>query len=234
MEFLEDFPKLQPAQKELFQRVVTRLLSGEVLQPGPPFKPDPEWNFVERFASLVESYLGHGGWHLDLDRGLRLARAVHSQGAQRVRFSKLESLLLCALRLHYHEQMRLATEEDRCELTVGDLRERLVQAGKPVGQLSARLLAPALRRLARHSLIQVGRGFEARDEERIQVSPLVEKVLSADRIHDVEERLRSYVEARASEEGDTKQEDVGAEVDLPEEAVGGDADASRGSEEPIA
>lgn len=230
MDFLDDFAKLQPAQRELFQRVVTRLLSGEVLLPGPPFKPDPEWNFVERFAPLVDSYLAYGGWSLDLDRGLRLARAIHTQGAQRVRFTKLESLLLCALRLHYHEQMRLATEDDHCELSVGDLRERLVQAGRPAAQLSTRVLAPALRRLARHSLLQVARGFEARDEERILVSPLIEKVLSADRIQEIEGRLRSYVEARTLLDGaDVKLE--GADSEQVEEGAGGDPETSHGNEE---
>ena len=44
-----------------------------------------------------------------------IPRAVHEAGSQRVRFTKLESLVLCALRLYYHEQMRLATDQERCE-----------------------------------------------------------------------------------------------------------------------
>src|SRR5690348_15420359 len=152
MDFVEDYPNLESAQKDRFQQVVTRLLAGEVLTPGSPLKPDPDWRFAERFRELIDSYLRFGGWTLDIDLGLRIARAVHEAGAQRVRFSKLESLLLCALRLYYHEQMRSAAEEDRCEIGVGSLRERLVQTGKPAVQLSSRALAPALRRLARHSL----------------------------------------------------------------------------------
>lgn len=34
MEFVEDYPRLEAAQQERFQRVVTRLLAGEVLTPG--------------------------------------------------------------------------------------------------------------------------------------------------------------------------------------------------------
>jgi hypothetical protein len=81
------------------------------------------------------------------------------------------------LRLHYHEQMRLAAEEDRCDLTVGQLRERLVHAGKPIAGLSTRALGQAVRKLARHSLVGVVRGFEADDDAVIEVKPLVEKVL---------------------------------------------------------
>src|SRR2546427_12923813 len=100
MDFLDDYPTLEPAQKDRFQQVVTRLLAGEVLTPGSPLKPDPDWRFAERFRELVDSYLRIGGWRLDIDLGLRLSRAVDETGAQRGRFSQLESLLLCAGRLY--------------------------------------------------------------------------------------------------------------------------------------
>jgi hypothetical protein len=198
MDFLDDYPALETAQKDQFQIVVSRLLAGEVLTPGSPLKPDPDWRFAERFRELIDSYLRIGGWRFDVDLGLRLGRAVHETGGQRVRFSKLESLLLCSLRLYYHEQMRVAAEEERCEITTGVLRERLVHAGKPVVHLSARLLAPALRRLARHSLIQVVRGFEARDEETITVNPLIEKVLPPDRIAEIEQKIKAYLSGRGA------------------------------------
>ena len=70
-----------------------------------------------------------------------------------MRLSKLESLVLCTLRLAYHEQMQQVSEDLRCELTVGALRERLIHSGKPAAQLSRRALEHALRRLARHSLV---------------------------------------------------------------------------------
>src|SRR5580692_4667694 len=110
MDFLDDYPQLEPAQKDRFQHLITRLLSGEVLTPGSPLKPDPDWRFAQRYATLIDSYLQIGGWQLEHDPTLRLARARHEAGAQRVRFSKFESLLLCFLRLYYHEQMRTLSE----------------------------------------------------------------------------------------------------------------------------
>src|SRR5260370_3488155 len=124
MEFLEDYTSLEPAQRERFQQVITRLLAGEVLTPGSPLKLDADWRFAERFRELIDSYLRLGGWRFDIDLGLRLARAVHELGTQRVRFSKLESLLLCSLRLYYHEQIRVASGEEQCEILLEMLRER--------------------------------------------------------------------------------------------------------------
>ena len=201
MDFIEDYPKLEPAQKDHFQRVVTRLLSGAVLTPGSPLKVDPDWRFSERYRELIDSYLSLGGWRFDIDLGLRMARAVHEAGTQRVRFTKLESLVLCALRLYYHEQMRLATDQERCEISAGEIRERLIQAGRPAAQLSPRLLAHALRKLARHSLVRIDRGFEAQDHELVVVEALLEKVLPADRINEIEQRIRNYARAHAQLNG---------------------------------
>jgi hypothetical protein len=201
MDFIEDYPKLEPAQKDYFQHIVTRLLSGAVLTPGSPLKVDPDWRFAERYRELIDSYLRLGGWRFDIDLGLRMARAVHEAGTQRVRFTKLESLVLCALRLYYHEQMRLATDQERCEISAGELRERLIQAGRPAGQLSPRVLAHAFRKLARYSLVRIDRGFEAQDHEIVIVEGLIEKVLPVDRINEIEQRIRSYAAAQASLHG---------------------------------
>lgn len=201
MDFIEDYPKLEPAQKDHFQRVVTRLLSGAVLTPGSPLKVDPDWRFSERYRELIESYLSLGGWRFDIDLGLRMARAVHEAGTQRVRFTKLESLVLCALRLYYHEQMRLATDQECCEIPAGEIRERLIQAGRPAAQLSPRLLAHALRKLARHSLVRIDRGFEGQDHELVVVEALAEKVLPPERINEIEQKIRNYAGAQPQRNG---------------------------------
>lgn len=221
MDFCTEYPRLEPAQQERFREVVTRLLSGRVLMPGPAMRPDPDWRFAERHRELLDAYLQIGGWRLDVDLGLRLCRAVHEAREQRVRFNKLESLVLCTLRLAYHEQMREVSDDVRCELTVGGLRERLVQSGKPVWQLSRRALEHALRRLARHSLVTIERGFAGHDDETFVVSPLIEKVLPADRIAELAERVRTYVGAA---DGPARPETL-----EPPDADGGD-DAAAGDD----
>lgn len=140
MDFATEYPRMEAAQQERFREVVTRLLSGYVLTPGPAMRPDPDWRFAERHRELIDAYLRVGGWRLEVDLGLRLGRAVHESGEQRVRLSKLESLVLCTIRLAYHEQMQQVSEDLRSELTVGVLRERLIHSGKPAAQLSRRAL----------------------------------------------------------------------------------------------
>lgn len=219
MDFALEYPRLEPAQQERFREVTTRLLSGHVLMPGSAMRPDPDWRFVERHRELIDGYLRIGGWRLDIDLGLRLCRAVHESGEQRVRLSKLESLVLCTLRLAYHEQMQQVSADARCELTVGALRERLIHSGKPAWQLSRRALEHALRRLARHSLLVIERGFAGEDTEAFEVSPLVEKVLPPDRIAELAEKVRQYVGSAPSGADDAAGEESEEGPGRPEDSA---------------
>jgi hypothetical protein len=192
VDFLAEYPRLEPAQQDRFREIVTRLLSGHVLTGGSAMRPEADWRFAERYRELIDGYLRIGGWRLDIDMGVRLCRAVHESGEQRVRLTKLESLVLCALRLAYHEQMQQVSEDARCEVAVGALRERLIHAGKPAWSLSRRALEQALRRLARHSVVTIARGFAGEDTETFVVNPVIDRVLPAARIAEMAERVRIY------------------------------------------
>lgn len=218
MDFCAEYPRLEASQQERFRGVATALLAGQVLTPGTALRPSPDWRFVERYADLLDAYLRIGGWRLELDRGLQLARAVHELGEMRVRFNKLESLVLCTLRLAYHEEHQRMSQADRVELTVGSLRERLLQSGRSGQQLQRRALADSLRRLQRHSLISLDRGFQGDDAELLRVLPLVEKVLPADRIAELAQRVKDYTAAAVDEAPEPS--DEGAEEPSEEPAEG--------------
>ena len=220
MNFCTQYPELEPGQQEQFQRVVTRLLQGDILVPGAALRPDPDWRFAERYRDLITGYLEIGGWYLDLDPALRLARAIHKDGAQRVRLTKLESLVVCILRLLYHESMRQVSEEVRCEVTVGELRERLIQAGKPIHTVSLRILRDVLRRLARHSLITLARGFDGEDIETITIDPVIEKVLPSEKIAEWADRVRAYTGGAEEGEEDAEPNEMEERPDGAERGVG--------------
>lgn len=217
MDFCTEYPKLEHAQQDLFRRVITRLLSGHIITPGEALRPDRDWRFAERYQDLIDGYLRIGGWRLDLDRSMQLCRAIHEAGEQRVRFNKLESLVLCTLRLVYHEQMRAANESERCAVKVGELRERLSAAGRAPYLVQRRALADALRRLQRHALVSIDRGFQCADAEVITVTPLIAKVLAPDKVAELAERIRGYAAAAAATDGG---DELVAEDELAGESPG--------------
>jgi hypothetical protein len=214
VDFCSVYPHLEPAQQDRFRHIITRLLSGHIITPGTALQPDADWRFAERFRELLDSYLRIGGWRLDFDPSLRLCRVVHEGGEQRVRFSKLESLVLCTLRLHYHEHMQKVSESEICDLSVGELRERLIQSGVTAQKVSRRVLADALRRLTRHSLIVIDRPFTGEDHEKLQIHALIEKVLPPDKLTELADRVRLYAAAPstpASDDAESEASDESAE-----------------------
>jgi hypothetical protein len=208
--FLEQLKALPPDRHDRFQRVVSRLLSGEVLAAGnnPLAGPDPDWRFLERHLTLVDAYLRVAGWLVDFMPTYRVARAVHCGGSHRVRFTLLESLLACILRQVYHEQMAGGGREATCEVSAGDLRERIAVAQKSSVPQTRKNIAGALRRLQRFGLVSVEWGFVAEDEQIITVQPLIEAVLSDEEVHAFFEKY-----AKSAALGEAVEEDEGVLVD---------------------
>lgn len=213
--FLDQLKALGPDRHERFRRVISRLLSGEVVSPGddPLATPDPDWRFLERHLGIIDGYLRIAGWQVDFMAQHRMARAVHSGGSHRVRFNLLESLIACILRQVYHEQMADGSRDSSCEITAGDLRERLAQAQRSSVPQTRKNIAQSVRRLRQYGLVDVERGFAAEDDERITVSPLIEAVLSSE---EVGRFFARYAHAgaelaagsRSAEEWDTDDTDV--------------------------
>jgi hypothetical protein len=187
---LEDLRRLSADQQERFERVVNRLMGGVVLTPGenPLTMPDADWRFLERHLHLVEGYLGIAGWTVDYHPEHRMARAIHKEGKHRVRFNLLESLVVCILRLAYHEQMAGGGTDEQCEVTTGDLRERIAQAHRTSAAIARTKLAQAIRKLKRYGIVDVQWGYDAEDYEMIRVLPMIEMVLSNDTVHRFFER----------------------------------------------
>lgn len=182
--FLDDLRRLSGDQQDRFQRVVSRLLGGEVIAAGtnPLLLPDADWRFLQAHLAIVEGYLEVGGWRLDSSHEHRMARAIHQDGQHKVRFDLMESLALCILRLAYHEQMSSGSRDDRCEVASGELRERVAQAQRSSAPVSRSRLAHAVRKLARYGIVDVAWGYNAEDADPIAVTPVVEMVLSPDAV----------------------------------------------------
>ena len=190
LDFLDDLRRLSGDQQDRFQRVVSRLLGGEVISAGnnPLLLPDADWRFLQNNLATVEAYLGIAGWRVDFSPEHRMARAVHLEGQHKVRFNLLESLALCIVRMAYHEQMSSGSRDGQCEVTTGELRERLAQAQRSSLPITRTRLAQAVRKLGRYGIVDVPRGYDAEDGETLVVTPVVEMVLSPDAVQRFFER----------------------------------------------
>jgi hypothetical protein len=221
LDFLSDLIRMTPEQQSRFQRVISRLLGGSVITPGdnPLAPPDPDWRFLERNLRLVNGYLETAGWMVEYRPEFRMARAVHKERQHRVRFNLLESLLLCVLRLSYHEQMGGDLRDEAIEITTGDLRELVTQAQRSSTPLPRGKLKQALAKLKRHDIIDYPWGYQAEDNESIQILPMVELVLSTDAVQRFYDRYADPSLANPTEQEEMEDlDEMDAEIDDLEEA----------------
>ncbi len=215
MSFAEQFDAMEPATRERFRTVVTRLMSGAVLVRGTALRPDPDWAFTERHQYLIEDYLAFGGWKLDFNPQIGIARVVHLAGTQRAQFSKLDSIVVCMLRLLYHEQMASAALPGGCQVEVGRLRERLIGHGVPARALSVTKLRDSLRHLSRHQIVRYEPGFQGQDSESFDVLAVIERILSMETIQATRDRLHEYLYQRQNEtNGDTGDESLNGDTEI--------------------
>jgi hypothetical protein len=198
MDFCTQYPQLTPRDQARFKTVVARLWSGDVIMPGSPMKPYPDWTFVERYHPLVASYLALGDWELQLRQKPAMARAIHPSGKLRATFNKFQSIVTLVLRLAFHEQMGQSYDREECTITVAELRDRLHQEGLPLHQLSGRKLRDTLRLLHRHRIVDMPWGFRGIDDEQVVISPVIEAVLP-DNITAYREKLTQYASPRSTE-----------------------------------
>jgi hypothetical protein len=223
-DFLDGLRQLSPDAQERFKRVINRFFSGELISPGPnPLAPDLDWRFMERNAPLVSGYLSLAGWEIEHLPAHRIYRAVHAAGAHRVQVTVLESMIACILRQAYHAHMaNPASGERQCELDTGDLRERLASARRTSSPEPRKNIAVAVRRLRRLGLVEVTWPYQAEDDEVLVVGPLVESVLSMEK---VQAFWAEYDRQMASRSGTESLEDaaVFSEEDAEEEETATDA-----------
>lgn len=211
MDFCTVYPTLGTNAQARFRETVTRLLAGDVVTPGGALTVHPDWRFLEQHQGLVDSYLRIGGWALEMDAKLQLARAYHVAGAHRVRFNKATSMALCAARLVYHRHMGDITRETECRTTAGELLEQLRMAAMRETPLSLTNFKAACRKLRQHRLLDFDRGFTGDDADTIVIRPLIEKVITNLTLEDFTTRLQSYTTS------DTRGEE--AEDDMDDTSV---------------
>lgn len=182
--FLEELRALSVSKQEQFQRVVSRLLNGQVLSPGDRAlrSPDPDWMFLSSHRGLVDGWMRVGGFRVDFHGDAEIARAAHIAGEHQARFDLNESLVVCVLRQIYHEQMSSGVRDSGCVVRIDEIRERIAVAGHGARLMSAGAALRALKRLARHRLVRLDPGFAGDDHDEVRVEPLIEKVLTPDQI----------------------------------------------------
>ncbi|MBI2606479.1 MAG: DUF4194 domain-containing protein [Deltaproteobacteria bacterium] len=202
--FLAEFPRLDDRGRRLFAEVIQALQLRCYVLRGGALRVDPGYRFIEKHEELVNAYLSLGGWRLHLDRERGVARLYHPESSGRARFNKVETTLILALRIFYHEQKQIVSESIETVVSVGALREKLhsllpAQAVRPF--LSRKTLGSVFRRLEKFGIVSfVGSSLLINDETRLRIEPVLEHLVSSQSADEIGQRLKELYEGTAGAE----------------------------------
>ncbi|MEE0955529.1 MAG: DUF4194 domain-containing protein [Eubacterium sp.] len=217
--FTEDYEKLGLTDRETFRRLVNWLLGHSFLVSHVyDFdenirRSNPDYVFVERHFQLFADYFSYAGFQLTRDTGYGVMSLESEYEYNHVRFDKLTTLMIYALRLIYDEEReRLSLSED-VFVTTGDLVHKLISLDALAKKPSNIQLRTSLRALAKFQILRKVEGSWEDADTRYLILPTILFIVSNERISNIHKLIDRTETDEAEMDGS---ETDGAEADGPE------------------
>ena len=156
---LQDYEKLSLTEKESFARIVNQLLAHTfLLVEEYDFREgisrvNKDYLFMERNFELFREYFALAGFGVSRDSNYGVISLMSRFDGMRVKFDKLATIMVYALRLIYEEEREKLTLTKEVFLTTGDLVHKLISLGAVKKKPSNQAMHTALRMLAQFRII---------------------------------------------------------------------------------
>jgi len=192
--------------KENFSRIVNQLLAHTfLLVEDYDFsegisKVNKDYLFVERNIDLFQEYLNLAGFRLEKDSNYGVISLYSESDGNRVRFDKLTTILVYALRLIYEEEREKLTLTKEVMVTTGEIVQKLFTLGTFAKRPSNSVLHDALRTLAKFRVIAKRDGAWEAPETRILILPTILFIVTNEQISNISKLLEPDGESEEAEE----------------------------------
>ena len=192
---LQDYEKLSLTEKESFARIVNQLLAHTfLLVEEYDFREgisrvNKDYLFMERNFELFREYFALAGFAISRDSHYGVISLMSRFDGMRVRFDKLATIMVYALRLIYEEEREKLTLTKEVFLTTGDLVHKLISLGAVKKKPSNQAIHTALRMLAQFRIIDKFEGLWEDAGTRIMILPSILFVVSSEQISNMEKLI---------------------------------------------
>jgi len=192
---MKDFSEiLGDITRDKFRQAMNRLLNECFLLKKKP-ETASDYRFVQMNADTFEGILDLLGYELIIRDDQGVITVSNQVGTGRIRFNKLESILLLILRLLYIEKMKELSQVENVIVTVEEIYDKYSLPG--LTRPARALMSNALRTFKRYNLIKNLDRLDRTDpENRIQIYPSVLLAVTSQSLEEMyriaEERLNEY------------------------------------------
>ena len=137
--------------KDRFRQSINKLLNNCFILKTPKDTAS-DYRFIKENEEVFEGVLDLLGYELIVRDDQGVITVINMQGSGRVRFNKLESILLLILRLLYIEKMKEVSQAKDVIVLFEDIYEKYNML--QIGRLRKDLLVNSLRKFKQYNLIQ--------------------------------------------------------------------------------
>lgn len=187
----EQYKQFNAVQKEQFGRICNKLLSHCFLNKSME-NDRSDFYFVERYHKLFDDYFKMSFWELDLDTDLGVAHLINTQNRNRYSFKLMESIILLAIRLIYHEKRQELKLTEETIMTIDELQSKLGTMGIQDRPIDKSSIANAIRIFRQFHLIELIDKDLGNSQTRIKLYPSLVKAVKVDDIRQIHEKIESY------------------------------------------
>lgn len=209
--FEEQYEKLGMTDRENFTRIVNQLLAHtflavETYDPAEGItRVNRDYLFTERNLDMFRTYFSFAGFSLERDSHYGVIYLTSSYEGNRVRFDKLTTILVYALRLIYEEERAKLTLTKEVIITTGDLVHKLLTLGAIKKKPANAQLHASLRMLAHYRILEKLDGAWEAAPTRLLILPTILFIVTNEQISNLNRLLESE-DAVAAETGDEQEE----------------------------
>lgn len=197
----EDFPSLKEAEKQIFSRIVNKLLQVNYIT-RKRIADANDYRFILAYKDIFESYFNLADFELIIKRHEEVVFIKNVSTFNHLRLKKEESILLLIMRMLYQEKMDVITLDENVEIYLSEVHDELIKVGYLDNKrMTKERLKPSLQLLKNYNIIDY-MDRRLRDDARIKIYPTILFVVNMDNMKDVLDHLDKYVGGVDDEETD--------------------------------
>lgn len=191
--FFETYEQMRDSAKGTFSRIANRLLNETFLIKSKIKDRDDYFLLLANF-SLYKTYFSLIDYDVILDESKAIIYLMTAADRNRIRLSKLETVIALLLRIHYYKQNKEILSIDQVVMSFEELQDEVnkTQIFKTQKRLSE--YDTALKKLKTFKLIDYSKSI-INSEMIFEIFPTIMIVINQEEIEEMQNRLKSFMES---------------------------------------
>ena len=204
LRFQENYLKLRDTEKSRFSKICNRLLNETFLIKSKE-KDRDDYFFALANLPLINDFFITIDYEVLCDDSKGIIHIRTLENRNRIRLSKLETIIALIVRIQYYKRSKIISETDKIIMSIEELQIEVNNTGIYNVQKRINDYEIALRSLRRYKLIDYSK-TSIDSETKFEIMPSIMLVINQDDLKTLNDIIKSYVESGEDENNEETNE----------------------------